>query len=181
MRVQVGTVVSGIGVLGAGAWVARWATDLDPLLWVGAALLTVVAVAAGAGMVKPVPLRAVVGVCLALLCWSLGAVAGLDGDPVRAGVVGLVLMVVVPVGWERVRPVGPRRALRGARAGRADRRQARGPEAVGGEASRQPRALSPTGGRRPPAYRPTTRGVGMPRGGRVFTGAEPDPTVVHRR
>ncbi|MEE3126496.1 MAG: hypothetical protein VX494_04730 [Actinomycetota bacterium] len=112
---QVGTIVSGIGVLGAGAWVARWATDLDPLLWVGAALLSVVAVAAGAGMVKPVPLRAVVGVCLALLCWSLGAVAGLDGDPVRAGVVGLVLLVVVPVGWERVRPVravAPTRAKR---------------------------------------------------------------------
>ena len=128
MRVQVGTVVSGIGVLGAGAWVARWATDLDPLLWVGAALLTVVAVAAGAGMVKPVPLRAVVGVCLALLCWSLGAVAGLDGDPVRAGVVGLVLMVVVPVGWERVRPVGPRRATGSsaapARAGRTAAKRA---------------------------------------------------------
>lgn len=107
MRVQVGTVVSGVGVLGAGAWVARWATDLDPLLWVGAALLSVVAVAAGAGMVKPVPLRVVVGVCLALLCWSLGAVAGLDGAPVRAGVAGVVLLVVIPVAWERVRPVSP--------------------------------------------------------------------------
>lgn len=110
MRVQVGTIVSGAGVLGAAAWIARWATDLDPLLWVGAALLSVVAVAAGAGMVKPVPLRVVVGVCLALLCWSLGAVAGLDGDPVRAGIAGLVLLVVVPVAWERVRPVGPKRA-----------------------------------------------------------------------
>ncbi len=109
MRVQVGTIVSGAGVLGAAAWIARWATDLDPLLWVGAALLSVVAVAAGAGMVKPVPLRVVVGVCLALLCWSLGAVAGLDGDPVRAGIAGLVLLVVVPVAWERVRPVGPKR------------------------------------------------------------------------
>ena len=88
----------------------------------------VVAVAAGAGMVKPVPLRAVVGVCLALLCWSLGAVAGLDGDPVRAGVVGLVLVVLVPVGWERVRPVGPRRATGAsaepARAGRTAARRA---------------------------------------------------------
>ncbi|CAM3910020.1 hypothetical protein NOMA109596_16095 [Nocardioides marinus] len=121
MRVQVGTVVSGVGVLGAVAWVARWATDLDPLLWVGAALLSVVAVAAGAGMVKPVPLRVVVGVCLALLCWSLGAVAGLDGAPVRAGVAGLVLLVVIPVAWERVRPVGPAPAAArdSTRAGRA--------------------------------------------------------------
>ncbi len=51
-----------------------------------------------------------------------------DGDPVRAGVVGLVLVVLVPVGWERVRPVGPRRATGSsaepARAGRTAARRA---------------------------------------------------------
>ena len=146
MRVQVGTVVSGVGVLGAVAWVARWATDLDPLLWVGAALLSVVAVAAGAGMVKPVPLRVVVGVCLALLCWSLGAVTGLDGAPVRAGVAGVVLLVVIPVAWERVRPVGP------APAGARDSTRAR--RAAGGrrEAPGQPRPLSRPPSRRPDAH-----------------------------
>lgn len=110
-RAAVGTTLAALGVLGALAWVARWALadssafDPDLLLWVGAGLLSVLAVAAGAAMVRPPALRVVVGTCLGLLCWSLGAVAGLDGDPVRAGIVGLVLVVVVPVAWERTRPL----------------------------------------------------------------------------
>lgn len=114
-RAAVGTTLAALGVLGALAWVARWALadssafDSDLLLWVGAGLLSVLAMAAGAAMVRPPALRVVVGICLGLLCWSLGAVAGLDGDPVRAGVVGLVLVVVVPVAWERTRPLPTKR------------------------------------------------------------------------
>ena len=167
MRVQVGTVVSGVGVLGAVAWVARWATDLDPLLWVGAALLSVVAVAAGAGMVKPVPLRVVVGVCLALLCWSLGAVTGLDGAPVRAGVAGVVLLVVIPGAWERVRPPGL-----GTAPGPG------GPRAAGGPPPRSARAATPAEQAAvPPAGRPP-RGWECPGAVRCSLVLTPAPSGV---
>lgn len=145
--VQVGTVLSGFGVLGGLLWIARWAVGGDVLLWAGAALLTVLAAGAGAGLVRPVPLRVLVGFCVALLCWSLGAVAGLDGDPVRAGVAGLVLVVLVPVWWERTRPL-PAARTAGTRAtgraegraqGRATARAGRAGRRAGGDTGREAR------------------------------------------
>lgn len=112
---RLGTGVMLAGVLGGISWVVRWAvpdgTAADALLWAGAVLLTVLAVGTGTLMVKPVALKAVVGPCVGLLGWSLAAVAGLGGDPMRAGLVGLALIVVAPVTWERLRPLpAPRRA-----------------------------------------------------------------------
>jgi hypothetical protein len=147
--VPVGTVLSGFGVLGGLLWIARWAVGGDALLWAGAALLTVLAAGAGAGLVRPVPLRVVVGVCVALLCWSLGAVLGLDGDPVRAGIAGLVLVVLVPVWWERTRPLPATRAhgshAVGGRAvgGRAVGSRAGGGRAGGGQGARGGSASTP--------------------------------------
>lgn len=121
---RLGNVLAVAGVLGAAAWIGRWAADGsvsdgvgDVLLWVGAALLTVLAVGVGTLMVRPLPLKAVVGPCVGLLAWSLGAVVGVDGDAVRAGIVGLVLLVVVPVTWERLRPLAASRAAEKAAAG----------------------------------------------------------------
>ena len=106
---RLGTVLAVAGVLGGALWIARWGlgdgTAGDGLFWAGAALLTAAAVGVGTLMVRPVPLKAVVGPCVGLLALSLGAVLGLDGEPVRAGIVGLVLLVVVPVTWERTRPL----------------------------------------------------------------------------
>jgi hypothetical protein len=121
---RLGNVLAIAGVLGAAAWIGRWAVDGtasdgvgDVLLWVGAALLTVLSVGVGTLMVRPLPLKAVVGPCVGLLAWSLGAVIGVDGDALRAGIVGLVLLVVVPVTWERLRPLAASRAAERAAAG----------------------------------------------------------------
>lgn len=117
---RLGTVIAVAGVLGGVLWIVRWGlgegTPSDALLYAGAALVTVMTVGAGTLMVRPVPLKAVVGPCVGLLAWSLAAVVGLDGDPVRAGVVGLVLLVVVPVTWERTRPLQAKAAARAATA-----------------------------------------------------------------
>ena len=107
--VRLGTVIAIAGVLGGALWIVRWGvgdgSTGDVLLYAGAVLVTVLAVGVGSLMVRPIPLKAVVGPCVGLLAWSLAAVVGLDGDPVRAGIVGLVLLVVVPVTWERTRPL----------------------------------------------------------------------------
>lgn len=104
-----GNVLAVAGVLGAALWIVRWGlgdgSAGDGLFWAGAALLVALAVGVGSLMVRPVPLKAVVGPCVGLLALSLGVVLGLDGEPVRAGIVGLVLLVVVPVTWERARPL----------------------------------------------------------------------------
>lgn len=94
-------------VVGGGLWVVRWVAGQDALLWPGAVLLTVVALGLGAALVRPVPLRVVVGGCLALLCWSLAVVLGLDGEAWRGGVVGAAAVLAAALAWARTRtPAG---------------------------------------------------------------------------
>ena len=116
---RLGTVLAVAGVLGGALWIVRWAlgggSAGDALFWAGTALVTAAAIGVGTLMVRPIPLKAVVGPCLGLLAVSLGAVLALDGEPVRAGIVGLVLLVLAPVAWERTRPL-ERKPARAAKA-----------------------------------------------------------------
>ena len=72
------TVVVIAGAVGGLLWLVRWVADVDALLWPGAVLLSVVVLAAGASLVRPVVLRVVVGLCVVALAWSLAAVVGVQ-------------------------------------------------------------------------------------------------------
>ncbi|WP_300644040.1 hypothetical protein [Nocardioides sp.] len=85
------TVVVIAGAVGGLLWLVRWVADVDALLWPGAVLLSVVALAAGASLVRPVVLRVVVGTCVVALAWSLAAVVGVQDSLVVGGVVGAVV------------------------------------------------------------------------------------------
>lgn len=94
------TIVVIAGAVGGLLWLVRWVADVDALLWPGAVLLSVVALAAGASLVRPVVLRVVVGLCVVALAWSLAAVVDVQGSLLVGGVVGAVValgcLVVLP-------------------------------------------------------------------------------------
>ena len=92
------------GLLGGLAWVVAFVLDqtdrpeaLDALEWAGLALLTVAALAAGAGLVSRSAtwLRLLIAVCFALLVWSVMQVLfdGFDDRLVQA-VAGAVAALV---------------------------------------------------------------------------------------
>lgn len=85
------TIVVIAGAVGGALWLVRWIADVDALLWPGAVLLSVVVLAAGASLVRPVVLRVVVGLCVVALAWSLAAVVDVQGSLVVGGVVGAVV------------------------------------------------------------------------------------------
>lgn len=85
------TIVVIAGAVGGVLWLVRWIADVDALLWPGAVLLSVVVLAAGASLVRPVVLRVVVGLCVVALAWSLAAVVDVQGSLVVGGVVGGVV------------------------------------------------------------------------------------------
>lgn len=85
------TVVVIAGAVGGLLWLVRWVADVDALLWPGAVLLSVVVLAAGASLVRPVVLRVVVGLCVVALAWSLAAVVGVQDSLVVGGIVGAVV------------------------------------------------------------------------------------------
>ena len=85
------TIVVIAGAVGGLLWLVRWIADVDALLWPGAVLLSVVVLAAGASLVRPVVLRVVVGLCVVALAWSLAAVVDVQGSLVVGGVVGAVV------------------------------------------------------------------------------------------
>lgn len=89
--VRESTIVVIAGAVGGLLWLVRWVADVDALLWPGAVLLSVVALAAGASLVRPVVLRVVVGLCVVALAWSLAAVFGVQDSLVVGGVVGAVV------------------------------------------------------------------------------------------
>lgn len=89
--VREGTIVVTAGAVGGVLWVVRWLADVDALLWPGAVLLSVVALAAGASLVRPTVLRVVVGTCVVALAWSLAAVVGVQDSLVVGGIVGALV------------------------------------------------------------------------------------------
>jgi hypothetical protein len=97
------------GLVGGLCWVgALWA---DPLAWVGALLLAVAALGAGAGLVSrgATWLRRIVAVCLLALAGSVVEVLreSLDDRAVLAGV-GAVAFAVAALALSRRPPVGTR-------------------------------------------------------------------------
>lgn len=124
-------------LVGGLLWVVAWIGVGAFAWWPGAVLLALAAVAVGAGLVDrgAAPLRAVVGVCLAVLGWALltvvGGVAGTGGSERVDGIVGAVLAVLAavvvrrelrrrgerPAGRAADRPAPGRRRTGGAHAG----------------------------------------------------------------
>jgi len=89
--VRESTIVVIAGAVGGLLWLVRWVADVDALLWPGAVLLSVVVLAAGASLVRPVVLRVVVGLCVVALAWSLAAVVGVHDSLLVGGTVGAVV------------------------------------------------------------------------------------------
>lgn len=127
------TIVVIAGAVGGLLWLVRWVADVDALLWPGAVLLSVVVLAAGASLVRPVVLRVVVGLCVVALAWSLAAVVDVQGSLLVGGVVG----AVVALGCLALLP----RTLRG------DASTVASP-AVDAPAVAEPAPTAPTGPRR---------------------------------
>lgn len=112
------TLARGAGLVGGLAWLARFGLDLngsgsgaaaDALFWVGAVLLAVALVAAGAALVSSSAtwLRAIVGIAFPLLVWSVLEVLRAAGDPEAIdGVFGLVMAAVALWGLWRGRHGG---------------------------------------------------------------------------
>lgn len=127
------TIVVIAGAVGGLLWLVRWVADVDALLWPGAVLLSVVVLAAGASLVRPVVLRVVVGLCVVALAWSLAAVVDVQGSLLVGGVVG----AVVALGCLALLP----RTLRGGASTVAS-------PAVDAPAVAEPASAAPTGPRR---------------------------------
>jgi hypothetical protein len=87
-------------LVGGLLWVLAWVVAGPFAWWPGAVLLALAAVAVGAGLVDrgAVPLRLLVGACLAVLFAALlavvGGLAGAGGSERVDGVVGAVLAAV---------------------------------------------------------------------------------------
>ncbi|MCW2845395.1 MAG: hypothetical protein JWN22_3311 [Nocardioides sp.] len=116
------TLARGSGLVGGLCWVARYVLDrngsgaagaVDALHWTGLVLLAVALVAAGAGLVSSSAtwLRAIVGVALPLLVWSVLEVVHPAGDPEAIDALfGLVMAVVSVAGLLRGRSRSERRS-----------------------------------------------------------------------
>ncbi|MCW2845094.1 MAG: hypothetical protein JWN22_3010 [Nocardioides sp.] len=109
------TLARGSGLVGGLCWLARFVLDrngsgaagaVDALHWAGLVLLAVALVAAGAGLVSSSAtwLRAIVGVALPLLVWSVLGVVHPAGDAETIdGLFGLGMAVLSVAGLVRGR------------------------------------------------------------------------------
>jgi len=121
------------GLVGGLCWVARFVVGGDGvvgggLYYLGAVLVAVALVAAGAGLVSTSAtwLRAIVGVAFPLLVWSVLEVLHQNGNATTIdGVVGLVVAVVAATQLARSKPPKPPTSSRSAKPRGGERRAGR--------------------------------------------------------
>jgi len=121
------------GLVGGLCWVARFVAGGGGavgggLYYLGALLVAVALVAAGAGLVSTSAtwLRAIVGVAFPLLVWSVLEVLHQNGNATTIdGVVGLVVAVVAATQLARSKPPKPPTSSRSAKPRGGERRAGR--------------------------------------------------------